>query len=247
MVRIFGDITKCALAFSGGTDSAFLLYQALKEGVDVKAYYCRSQFQPEFEYMDALRLLHELNADYTVIDLDVLADANVAANPPLRCALCKRKMFSTLIAQSDADGYSVVIDGTNASDDEGQRPGMKVLRELGVSSPLREAGLTKDTIRHLSKDAGLFTCDKPSYSCLATRVQTGVRLDSDILNRVEKGETALMDMGFSNFRLRTDGVNARLEVPQAQFDAFVAQRQAVLAVLGKLFRTVSLDLKYREV
>lgn len=247
MVRIFGDITKCALAFSGGTDSAFLLYQALKEGIDVKAYYCRSQFQPEFEYMDALRLLHELNADYTVIYLDVLADANVAANPPLRCALCKRKMFSTLIAQSDADGYSVVIDGTNASDDEGQRPGMKVLRELGVRSPLREAGLTKDTIRHLSKDAGLFTWDKPSYSCLATRVQTGVRLDSDILNRVEKGETALMDMGFSNFRLRTDGVNARLEVPQAQFDAFVAQRQAVLAVLGKLFRTVSLDLKYREV
>ncbi len=247
MLRIFGDITKCALAFSGGTDSAFLLYQALQEGVDVKAYYCRSQFQPEFEYMDALRLVRELNADCTVIDLDVLADADIAANPPLRCALCKRKLFTTLIAQAEADGYPVVIDGTNASDDEGQRPGIRVLRELGVRSPLREAGLTKDTIRRLSKEAGLFTWDKPSYSCLATRVQTGVRLGCDILGRVEKGETALMDMSFSNFRLRTDGVNTRLEVPEAQFEAFVTQRQAVLAVLGDLFKTVSLDLKYREV
>ena len=160
--EFFAEHPKAALAFSGGTDSAFLLYAGKRAGADIRPYFVRSQFQPEFEYQDALRLCRELGAELTVLELDALADPQVTANPANRCYFCKVGLFGTLARRALADGYTVLLDGTNASDDAGDRPGMKALQELQVLSPLRLCGLTKAEIRRQSREAGLFTWDKPA-------------------------------------------------------------------------------------
>lgn len=171
--RFFEEHPRVALAFSGGCDSAYLLYAAIESGADVCAYYAHSAFQPRFELEDARRLCAELGAALRVLELDVLADENVRANPPERCYFCKRRIFSEILRAAEADGRNCAIDGTNASDDAQDRPGMRALREMRVYSPLRLCGITKAQVRALSREAGLFTWNKPAYACLATRVAVG--------------------------------------------------------------------------
>ena len=164
----FKENPRAALAFSGGTDSAYLLYMALKCGAQVRPYYVKTPFQPRFELDDALRLARELGTELTVIEYDILDDGLIAANPADRCYHCKKKLFGLLLRERAAnDGFPLIIDGTNASDEAGERPGMRALCELGVRSPLRECGLAKTEIRARSRTAGLFTWDKPAYACLA--------------------------------------------------------------------------------
>lgn len=161
------------LAFSGGVDSACLLAAALRRGVDVKAYCVRTAFQAASDIEDALRLADELGCPFEVIDVDILDHADICANPPERCYLCKRLIFGTIAQRMAHDGRTVLVDGTNASDDPTHRPGFRAMRELGVVSPLREAGLTKDAVRALSRELGLFTAEKPSYACYAVHVAPG--------------------------------------------------------------------------
>ena len=111
----------------------------------------------------------------TVIEVDILAVPEAEKNGPKRCYYCKRALFSSLWEAARRDGYPVLLDGTNASDDAGDRPGKQALRELQVRSPLRECGITKDEVRRLSREAGIFTWDKPAYACLATRIPDGTR------------------------------------------------------------------------
>lgn len=198
----FRENPKTALAFSGGVDSAYLLYAALECGAQVRAYYVKSVFQPRFELEDARRLAEELEADMRELPADVLADTVIAANPVDRCYHCKRRIFTAIAAAAAEDGFPVLMDGTNASDDAGDRPGMRALRELSVRSPLRECGLTKDRIRQLSKEAGLFTWDKPAYACLATRIPTGVAITEDRLRKTEAAEQYLTSLGLTDFRVR---------------------------------------------
>lgn len=166
----FARTPQLAVAFSGGSDSSYLLAAALHAGCAVKAYGVRTAFQPTFEIEDALRLAGQLGADFELIDADVLARADICANPPDRCYLCKTFIFSTILAHMAQDGFDVLADGTNATDDPTNRPGFRALAELGVVSPLRRAGLSKDAVRALSRELGLFTADKPSFSCLAVHV-----------------------------------------------------------------------------
>ncbi|MBO5994287.1 MAG: ATP-dependent sacrificial sulfur transferase LarE, partial [Firmicutes bacterium] len=188
LYEFFEKNPKVALAFSGGVDSSYLLYAAVNAGVDVCAYYAKSDFQPEFEFEDAKRLATELGAEMKIIYLDVLADPVVEANPADRCYYCKKHIFRAIIDRAKKDGYEVIMDGTNASDDPGDRPGVRALREYGVRSPLRDCGLTKTAIRELSKEAGLFTWDKPAYACLATRIQTDQKILYKTLKAVEASE-----------------------------------------------------------
>lgn len=166
--EFFQENHKAAIAFSGGVDSAYLLYAAMQCGADVRAYYVKTQFQPAFELADARRLAEQLGAPMTVLQQDALASEQVAQNPADRCYYCKQGIFSGILQAAAADGYTLILDGTNASDDAGDRPGMRALRELCVRSPLRECGLTKSEIRARSKQAGLFTWNKPAYACLAS-------------------------------------------------------------------------------
>lgn len=235
-----------ALAFSGGVDSAYLLYAAVQAGAQVRAYYVRSAFQPEFEYRDAQRLVRELGAEMVTLSLDVLADQQVSANPSNRCYFCKKRIFSAIWEAARRDGFSVLMDGNNASDDASDRPGMRAVAELSVRSPLREAGLTKAEIRRLSREAGLFTHDKPAYACLATRIPAGTAITAEMLQRTERAEAYLMELGFSDFRVRMQGEKAVLQMREEQLPRLMDQRSAILAELKKMYSAVLLDLEVRN-
>ena len=237
---------KAALAFSGGTDSAYLLWAAVQAGAAVQPYFVRSAFQPRFELADAERLCAQLGLRLRVLDCDVLARPEIAANPPDRCYHCKRALFTRLLAAAREEGYPLVMDGTNASDPEDDRPGMKALRELGVRSPLREAGLRKCDVRRLSAQAGLFTAGKPSYACLATRIPTGEPITPGKLDAVEQGENYLMELGFRDFRLRTQGSTAKLQLREADLPLLLEHRQEILARLKEKYHSIVLDLETRQ-
>ena len=243
--NFFTENPKVAIAFSGGVDSAYLLYAAIQCGAKVRAYYVNSAFQPQFELDDAKRLAGELGADMRILTVDVLADATVTANPADRCYHCKRVIFSLITEEASKDQYPVLLDGTNASDDAGDRPGMRALAELSVRSPLRECGLTKDEIRRLSREAGLFTWDKPAYACLATRIPTGDTITAEKLQKTEVAENYLFSIGLTDFRVRLLGNAARLQVPEGQLDMVLKRRQEILCELKKYYSAVLLDLEVR--
>lgn len=238
---------KAALAFSGGVDSSYLLYAARQLGAVVKAYYVKTAFQPEFEYQDALRLASQLEADIQVLTLDVLACPDVTVNPKNRCYFCKQHIFGNILRQAKADGYDTVLDGTNASDQVSDRPGMKALQEMKVLSPLRLTGLTKAEIRRLSREAGLFTWDKPSYACLATRIPAGTEITGADLARTEWAEDYLMNLGFRDLRVRQLGSDiARIQLPEAQMDTFLALRGEITRTLRTRYAGVLLDMEARN-
>lgn len=243
--EFFTEHPKAALGFSGGVDSSYLLWAAVNAGADIAPYCIQTAFQPAFELEDAQRLCAQIGVKLNVIRLDALADPRVAANPANRCYYCKVGLFGALRARAKADGYDLLLDGTNASDDAGDRPGMKALREMEVRSPLRECGLTKAMIRQESRKAGLFTWDKPAYACLATRVPTGRTITSELLRRVEGAETALFALGFTDFRVRLYDEAARLQLPEGQLAKAVEQRQAIRQALAPWFDVVLLDTQTR--
>ena len=236
---------EAAVAFSGGADSAYLLSAAARYARRVRAYCARSPFQPAFEWEDARRLAGELGVGLRAVELDVLALPEVAANPPERCYHCKRAVFSAISQAARADGFPLLIDGTNASDDAADRPGMRALRELRVRSPLRECGLTKGEVRRLSKEAGLFTWDKPAYACLATRIPAGEEITREKLQKTEAAESLLFSLGFSDFRVRLLGERAMIQLPEGQLPLLLERRGQVLDGLKGKYSAVLLDLEPR--
>lgn len=243
--EFFKTNPRVAVAFSGGADSAFVLYAARKYADRVRAYYVRSEFQPEFEQQDAARLAEELDADMRILSLQVLDVPGVRDNPPDRCYHCKKAILGAIAEAARADGFTVLLDGTNASDDAGDRPGMRALREFSVLSPLRECGLTKDRIRQLSREAGLFTWDKPAYACLATRIPTGEEITEGKLAATESAEAYLFSLGFTDFRVRSRDGHAVLQLPESQAERLWQHRKEILERLKADYKTVSLDLEVR--
>ena len=246
LTEFFQANPKVALAFSGGTDSAFLLYAAKQCGCAVTPYFVHTPFQPQFELDDAQNLCRQLGIALTVIEHDILSHPEVSCNPSDRCYHCKKTLFALLIERARAEGSPIVIDGTNASDDADDRPGMRALQELGVVSPLRLCGITKPEVRRRSKEAGLFTHSKPSYACLATRIPTGKTIEHEMLRRVEAAESRLFAEGFSDFRIRVLDSTALLQVPAQQWQRVCDQRQELVQKLRQWFDAVALDLRPRD-
>ncbi len=234
-----------AVAFSGGVDSSYLLYAAKKYAKKVCAYYVKSDFQPQFELDDAIKLTKETDAEMKIINLDVLSVPCVKENPENRCYYCKKAIFSAIINEAEKDGYKVLIDGTNASDDENDRPGVKALRELKVLSPLKECGLTKEDIRKASNEAGLFTWNKPAYACLATRIATAEQITEAKLNATEKCEEFLSSLGFTDFRIRLKNGIGKIQVKEAQMPLIIKNRKSIFEFLKKYYDSVVLDLEVR--
>lgn len=243
--EFFTEHPKAALGFSGGVDSSYLLYAGIKAGADIRPYFIKTAFQPEFELEDAKRLCAQLGAELYIIELDALTNPDVVKNPPNRCYYCKTGLFGTLQQRAKADGYTVLLDGTNASDDAGDRPGMKALTEMSVLSPLRLCGLTKAQIREFSREAGLFTWDKPAYACLATRVPTGEAITEALLVRVEGAEQVLFSLGFTDFRVRVFYDAARVQLKPAQMQQALSRRSEILENMKPYFKIVLLDLNGR--
>jgi uncharacterized protein len=248
---IIGEMESMVVAFSGGVDSTFLAREANR--VLGQRSFCvtiRSTIHPEFEAREAAELVRTVGLRHRFVDADVLSIPEVRGNSPDRCYHCKRALFSELSALAAAEGLSWVADGTNLDDDNDYRPGMKALAELGIRSPLREAGLTKGDIRELSRRADLPTWDKPAYACLATRIPYGRDLTPEALRMVEQGEAALRGMGFRRFRLRHHDDTARIEIAPEELDRALtpgaaAQMVGLIKPLGYTY--VSLDLEgYRS-
>lgn len=243
--EFFHENNKVALGFSGGVDSSYLLYAGLHFGADIKAYYVKTAFQPQFELEDAVRMAESLGTDITILDKDILSIKRVKENCSDRCYYCKTELFSLLQSHAAADGYSVLIDGTNASDEVGDRPGMRALQELSVRSPLRECGLTKDEIRRNLKEAGLFTWNKPAYACLATRIPTGTEITEELLSKIERGENILIKLGFSDFRIRLFNGAARIQLHKDQFPKAIELSYLITQQLSSDFNVIMLDLMPR--
>ena len=238
----FRENPRVAVACSGGVDSVFLLYQARKYAQEVNAYFVKSAFQPEFEQEDACRSCEEIGVQLHVIEVDVLGEKDICSNPSDRCYYCKKAIFQKIKERAAADGCEMLLEGTNASDDASDRPGMRALAELGVRSPLRECGYTKERIREEARRAGLFVHNKPAYACLATRIPQGTAITGPLLKKVERAEQKLFELGFTDFRVRVFHGAARIQLPDDQLSLFLERRVEAEPELKKYFETVLLDI-----
>lgn len=239
--EFFEQNPKAAIAFSGGVDSSYLLSEAVKLGADVKAYCVHSEFQPAFELGDARRAAEQAGAELEIIELSVLGEDAITLNPEDRCYHCKRRIMGAIKEAAFADGYELTLDGTNASDDADDRPGMRALKEFNIKSPLRECGITKDEVRKGAKEAGLDVWDKPAYACLATRVPTGEEITEAKLRSTEKAESIMFDMGFRNFRVRWRGHSGLVQVTEDQYEEALEREHEIQTALGRYYDYIEID------
>ncbi len=239
---------RVALGFSGGVDSTLLLQIALDElgAENVLPVLADTPSLPRSEFAEALRLAEGLGAACTVVDPRELDDPNYAANPADRCYFCKKHLFRLIAETAAAKGFGVVLDGNNADDAGDYRPGRRAAQELGVESPLMEAGLTKAEIRALSAREGLPTAEKPAMACLASRIPYGTPVTAEVLGQVERAEAGLRAAGFGQCRVRHHGEVARLEVPASDLARLVeagVRERVVEGVKAAGYRYVALDLQ----
>ncbi|MFH1912285.1 MAG: ATP-dependent sacrificial sulfur transferase LarE [Pseudomonadota bacterium] len=201
------------IGYSGGGDST-LLAAVAKEVLGDRALYvlASSETYPLSEEKEALETAGKLGLTVTRIETSELENEDFAANTPDRCFFCKRELFGRLVEIGREHGINRVADGANVDDLEDYRPGKRAAEELGVRSPLREAGFTKKDIREISRRMGLPTWNKPSFACLSSRIPYGTRIDRDILRRLDKAERFMKELGFRQVRVRHHGDIARIEV-----------------------------------
>lgn len=249
--RMLSDALKktdgIAVAFSGGTDSSFLLYAAKEAlGEKVLAVTAASPFVPKREVQAAKAFCETYGIRHTVIPASALNIDGLRHNPPDRCYLCKRQIMGAILEEARRQGITWVAEGANADDETQYRPGTRAVKELGVLSPLKEAGLTKAEIRQLSLEMGLPTWDKPANACLATRFLTNEPITDEGLLAVEAAEDLLHDKGFLQVRVRLHNDLVRIETPTNDLSRFIASDapSAVCALLKqKGFRFITLDLE----
>lgn len=235
-----------AVAFSSGVDSTFLLKAAHDVlGRGAIAVTAQAASVPPREIREAEEFCREEGIRLILVKVDQLSIEGFAQNPPERCYICKRGLFTELIRAANEAGLSHVAEGSNMDDMGDYRPGMKAIAELNVKSPLREAGLTKADIRALSEELKLRTWNKPSYACLATRFAYGDRITAEKLDMVDRAEQKLLDLGFRRVRVRVHGNIARIEIDPSEFEQMLQPRirAAITSFFSELgFLYTSLDL-----
>ncbi|KJS12434.1 MAG: potassium ABC transporter ATPase [Peptococcaceae bacterium BRH_c8a] len=243
--NIITDCQSVVVAFSGGVDSALLLKVAVDTlGDKVMAVTLRSMINPPGEVDEALLLAGAIDVKHVIIDFDPLKDEEFVSNPSLRCYYCKKKIMGLVLELARGQGYRHVLDGVNADDTGDYRPGMRAVRELGVKSPLLEAGLTKAEIRELSRRMGLPTSEKPSAACLASRFPYGTRITVEALQKVAAAEVFLRNKGYTQVRVRNHGDLARIEVPGAEITDLLMDKVIIATKLKELgFIYVTIDLQ----
>ena len=239
------------VAFSGGVDSAVLLQTAevlrrerkLPKG-SLRAVLFMTRLHPPADEEDARQQADAMGVPLEIVRVDEFSDPEILQNPPDRCYRCKKLLFESLLDFAEKNGLKTAADGTNFDDLSEYRPGLRALKELGIHSPLAEAGLTKEEVRRLAAEYGLRVSRKPSSPCMATRLPYGDRLTPEKLHQAAEGETLLKQKGFPVNRVRIHGNLARVEIPKGEFSRFLEQAEEITAelkALGILY--VTLDLQ----
>lgn len=241
------SLESLVIAFSGGVDSTFLLKVAHDVlGDNVIAVTARSSTFPEREYKEAVAFTAEHYIKHKTIVSEELDVEGFSDNPPNRCYLCKKELFVKIIDLANSENIKFVAEGSNQDDLGDYRPGLKAVDELKVVSPLREALLTKQEIRTLSKELGLKTWDKPSFACLSSRFPYGEKITVQKLNSIDKAEQILLDLGFKQVRVRHHGTIARIEVYEGEINKFLDTqiRDKIYKEFIEIgFKYTALDLK----
>jgi len=236
---------KLCIAYSGGVDSAFLLFVAYNVlGENVLAVLIDSPVLARRDRKDALNLLEESGVKYEVIKGNPFVSREFSENIRLRCYYCKKLNYKSIQEVAKRNGIEFVADGQNTDDAlSDDRPGAKAAQELGVISPLIDCGLTKEDIRFYSKQIGLPTWDKPSNACLATRLPFGFEITKERLEIIEAAEETLRRRGMEGCRVRWHDTIARIEAPHHFFKT-ILNTQAITEEIKALgFKYVTLDLE----
>jgi uncharacterized protein len=232
------------VAYSGGVDSALVLAIA-HQVMGSAAIGCIgvSPSYPQRELNAAIALAERLGARHRIVNTKEHLDPRYAANPGNRCYFCKSELYQCLASVASEEGVEVIVDGTNASDLNGHRPGYAAAKERGVRSPLAELGITKEIVRQLARRMDLPVWDKPASPCLASRVPTGVPVVPQLLRRIEDAENFLADLGFREFRVRHHGDVARIELMPDEIPRAMSHREAILdGIRAAGYKFVSIDL-----
>ncbi len=245
--KIVGDLKSVVVAFSGGVDSSLvakICFDVLKE--NAMAVTARSETYPDFEFEDAKKLAKEIGIRHMTIDTSELAIEGFADNPPNRCYFCKTELFEKLRDIAKQHGFIHVADGANLDDTKDYRPGLEASRELNVKSPLKEAGMTKEDIREVSKMLKLSTWDKPAYACMSSRFPYGQPITEEKIGMVSEAEKYLRGLGLKQFRVRHHETIARIEVLAEDIDLLTnpSIRDKLTAKFKEIgFIYVTLDLE----
>lgn len=233
------------VAYSGGLDSTFLLKAACDcLGDKVLAVTADSATYPREELIFAKKIARSLGVKHIIIKTDEIKNEKFIKNPVDRCYYCKRELFLKLNKLAKQFKLKFVVDASNASDKFDFRPGLRARHELGVRSPLEEAGITKEKIRALSKKLGLSTWDKPSLACLASRIPYGTKIEQKILKRISDSESYLRKLGFKQVRVRHYNALCRIEVMKEDIPVLITKRNQIVEKLNNLgYNYITVDLK----